>query len=220
MDASAPMLGDWDTKQSKYEAAIKFISKLAGEMHGHNDRVGFGLRVYGHQYNSAQHRCHDSRKEVPFSKDNHAQLYLRLKDIRPKGQGSLSYALEKSNVMDITDTHLYRYSILVLKDTNTVCSDDGCMHLKEIQSRYPIYKTYEVLLYQGVAAQLNDCYGQNFSIANEQEAANTVATILNDFPKAAKQYLFPATDTKKKQDENYLSQPSQKTAPEDIAGKH
>jgi len=210
LDGSASMLQSWDEGQTACEAAAEFISKLAGDMHVHNSNVGFGLRLYGHQYHREQQICNDSRKEVSFSKDNDAQLYLRLQDIRPKGQGSLAYALEQASTLDITDTQYYRYSILVIRDTSTKCSHDGCVSLKEIQKRFPFYRTYEVVFYKGSNANRNNCYDQNFSIGNEQEAANTVVTILSDFPKATKQYNFPVTETKKNQEELYFKPARQK----------
>jgi hypothetical protein len=169
----------WEDSLTRYEAATLFISRLSERMNEENAHIGFGLRLYGHQYKRAELNCMDTRKEVPYSKDNGAQLYLRLKDIEPKGHGSIKYTIEQALENDMPDTGTYRYSLVFLTDSITSCSGDPCILFPARFWKERFYKTFVVNLGTQI---MQSCIENQMQLIEYKQVLPIVERIIKDFP--------------------------------------
>lgn len=213
LNGSASMQQPWTKDTNSYHAATEIIWQLATALHEANEQVSTGLRLYGHQYSIDQHTCADTRMEVPPGKDNQARLYLRLQDISPKGEGSLTYALQKSYEQDFTDTGRYRYSLLIVTDTSKSCTGNPCAVLDDIRKTYRPYKLYMVILTSKTGTKEQSCYDRGYTLTNSEQAAKAIEEIVSDFPKAReKEYFEPVTMHRQQPEDNW--QTTKKEMPE------
>ena len=68
LDGSQSMSNGWD-RSSRMDEAKRILSALADSL-SRLQNVELGLRVYGHQSDQSLGNCHDTRLEVPFSKNS------------------------------------------------------------------------------------------------------------------------------------------------------
>ena len=126
LDGSASMLQTWDNGKSRFAAAAGIIAALMDSVYVLNSSIEFALRVYGHQSPELNDQCYDTRREVMFSKNNAAQMVLRLAAIRPAGAASLAYALREAAGSDLEDENRNEYGMIVITDSREHCGDDVC----------------------------------------------------------------------------------------------
>ncbi len=181
LNGSASMGQGWGNSHTRYDAAADIITTLVSEVYKTNPSAEFGLRVYGHQYNIAAGRCNDSRKEVAFSKDNLAQITLRLKDIRPRGKGSVEYAVTDAARNDITDTDQYRYSIIVLTDSSSACPDNICIPVNMLGKNTGLYKRYVIDLTGKETPHRYTCFDKIFPAVNDYSIDTCIKQIVKDY---------------------------------------
>lgn len=194
LNGSASMGGNWKADSSKYQAATRFITQLAERMLQRNYTIEFGLRTYGSMYNATVNHCNDSRREVPFTRDNRTQLALRLENLHPKGKGSFSYALAQALEKDITDTATYQYSVIVLSDDMTYCNADYCFAASGIQKA--LYRSYFIDLSGTVSIS---CYDKVFQVINNHSLEKALEDILYAYPVLKQPYYnWDAASTSQK----------------------
>ena len=56
-----------------------------------------GLRVFGHQFDQSMVNCHDTRLEVPFSKNNTKVIKKKLEALTPMGITPIALSLQKAS---------------------------------------------------------------------------------------------------------------------------
>src|SRR5215217_5027280 len=105
MDGSSSMLSQWDNKMPRFKAAAKLVTAVMDSIYKVNNKVEFGLRVYGHQYPAQENNCFDTRREVMFSKDNYTQMALRMESMKPSGVSPMAYALKIAAAEDLDDEY-------------------------------------------------------------------------------------------------------------------
>ena len=190
---------EWEKGNSRFDIAADVITTLMKEAYKVNKDVEFGLWVYGHQYKPSLNRCNDARREVFFSKDNMGQIALRLKDIRPKGNGSIENAVTAAIESDIIDTHLYRYSIIVITDSNKSCPDNICIPLNRLGKSGGVYKRYYINM-AGVEKKSTNytCFDYVFPAVNDYSIDTCIVQIVKDIKRKSPKYTWGGYQSKPK----------------------
>ena len=130
LDGSSSMLQPWEKGEQRFKAAAKIIDKLADSLYSINDQVELALRVYGHQHPAQENNCFDTRKEVMFSKDNRAQMSLRVASLNTMGVSPIAYSLKEAAENDLVDIDHYNYSMILINDGGESCGGDICNFVK------------------------------------------------------------------------------------------
>jgi|GEM_PF-2722408 hypothetical protein len=185
LDGSAAMKMDWGMGKSKYDAASQAIIQLIDSIYSVNADVQFGLRLFGNQYPEGQANCKDSRLEVRYTKDNVAQMALRLKDLQPRGVAALPYGLQEALKNDVTDTH-YRQSIIVITGDVYSCKGEMCKMISD--AKIDFYRLY-VMDYAGVGFELKNCVDRVFQVKDEGVKDVAVSLIASQFVRNKKKPL-------------------------------
>ena len=180
LDGSYAMNDTWQGDESKFRIASAIITRIIDSVNYNNGEVEFGLRVFGHQFNKSLAKCEDSRVEVAYSKDNLAQTTLRLNDLKPKGIGSSTYALNKALAADINDTAHYRYSIVLLQGAANSCAGDNCTELINSAKRNQLYRLYKIELGDDATAD-KYCMDNVFEIKHIEDVNKSIQHIASQF---------------------------------------
>lgn len=124
LDGSSSMSVPYTKGQTRFQKAGATILAIMDSISAKEKDVEFALRVYGHQHSAQEKNCFDTKMEVPFSKDNRAQMELRLDNLKPAGISPLSYAIHEAVLNDLQSG--YRYSVYIISDGDESCSNDIC----------------------------------------------------------------------------------------------
>lgn len=176
LNGSMSMSKQWGEYRNRFDQASVIITDLVKQMYQHNPDVQFGLRMYGHQTAANENNCRDSRVEVPFTKDNRAQMSLRLIDITPKGKGSLEYAMNECFKNDFKDISRFWYSMIVISDSSRNCSDMECIAGDKMGQ---LYRTYSIELMSLKSAA---CYDSVFVVSEEPKVDDAIKFIISQYP--------------------------------------
>lgn len=182
MDGSSSMLQPWNGKVQRFEAAAQVVSTLMDSIYKVNNQVEFALRVYGHQYPAQENNCTDTRREVMFSKDNYAQMSLRMASIHPRGVSPIAYALKEAATNDLENELYNAYSIILVTDGGESCNGDICSVVQTLIARKIFFKPYIISMvdYAPLKNQYT-CLGNFLTVAKQQDIAPTVTTIVDDY---------------------------------------
>lgn len=183
LDGSAAMKMDWADGKNKFDGASQAIAQLIDSIYSVNADVQFGLRLFGNLYPEGQANCKDSRLEVRYTKDNAAQMALRLRDLRPRGVAALPYGLQEALNNDVTDTH-YRQSIIVITGDVYSCKGEMCKMIAD--SKLDFYRLY-VMDYAGVGFEFTSCVDRVFQVKDEGLKDAAVSLIASQFIRQKKQ---------------------------------
>ncbi|WP_250631997.1 vWA domain-containing protein [Rhodoflexus caldus] len=123
LDASGSMLSKWDN-DLRINIAKDKIAAFVDSLR-RNPNVEMALRVYGHQFDSKQKNCTDSKLEVGFAANNHVQIKAALTRIAPKGTTPIAYSLEQA-IKDFPPEGNYRNVIIMITDGIEACGGDPC----------------------------------------------------------------------------------------------
>ncbi len=124
LDASGSMLNAFGG-QTKYAIAQKVINHITDSVMKANPKVEFALRVLGHQYPDAAHNCTDTKLEVPFSRNDAAQVAAALSRITPQGNTPLAYTLFQA-LGDFPADTLSTNAIVLITDGVETCEGNLC----------------------------------------------------------------------------------------------
>lgn len=213
LDGSISMAQDWGKNNSRYDIASDIITNIIAQVYKINTDVEFGLWVYGHQFRPTANHCNDARREVFFSKDNQAQMALRLKDIKPRGKGSVENALREAIKSDIIDTHLYRYSIIVITDSSNTCPDNICIPLNQLGKTGNIYRRYLVdMTGKAINQPRYSCFDKAFPATNDYGIDTCIAQVVRNFKKKSIKYTKIVYESKPKKSNEVVIPVSPKPA--------
>lgn len=165
LDGSASMAKAAPNNKSYFENASQFITHLIDSSYTLNEDLEYGLRVYGHQYQLNENKCNDSRLEVRFTKDNLAQISLRLRDLKPKGNGNANYAIQQTYKNEMVDTQRYWYSIVWLTADTGRCFTDPCFYINQT-IKSDLYKLFHIQLNTN---NRSSCFEQMLVTSREDE---------------------------------------------------
>ncbi|RYE23249.1 MAG: VWA domain-containing protein, partial [Sphingobacteriales bacterium] len=205
LDGSQVMNKQMSDGRTYFSAASDFVSQLIENTYTVNPDVEFGLRVYGHQYSTNANNCNDSRMEVRFSKDNLAQVSLRMRALNPKGSGNPNYAVQQAFAQEMRDTSAYWYSIIWVSGDTSKCYTNPCTTV-ELVPINDLYKLYNVQI-SPATQKASNCFEQTFPIANTADAAGAFATIVPNYRKDKKPEPYWGGYRKKPQAETVLPKP-------------
>lgn len=187
LDGSASMQQPWSGEGSapRFATAARIIERLMDSVYSVNPNVEFGLRVYGHQYGSAENNCYDTRREVLFSKNNRTQMALRLANLRPQGVSPIAYSIRRAAQDDLEDGLNHSYAVILVTDGGESCSGDICAAVQEFLRQKVFFKPYIIGLapVEGLRAQY-ECLGQYLQVTKEGEMPSAIGTIVEDYRRA------------------------------------
>ncbi len=182
LDGSSSMLEPWDKGQIRFKAAQKIITTLIDSIYKVNKDVEFALRVYGHQYPSQQNNCYDTKLEVMFSKDNLAQMDLRLDALRPLGVTPISFSIRQAAEQDLTDPARNSYSVVLITDGGESCGGNLCDVVREILAKKITFKPYILSLVDyAPLRQQYDCLGEYLLVSQPADITPAVNKIVDGY---------------------------------------
>ena len=187
LDGSSSMQQPWsgEGSQARFATAARIIERLMDSVYAVNPGVEFGLRVYGHQYGSAENNCYDSRREVMYSKNNRTQMGLRLANLHPQGVSPIAYSIGRVAAEDLDDGYNHSYAVILITDGGESCGGDICAAVQQFLKQKIYFKPYIIGLapVEGMKSQY-ECLGQYLQVTTESELAPAVGTIVEDYRRA------------------------------------
>jgi len=182
LDGSSSMLQPWSEGNIRFKAASKIITTLIDSVYKVNKDVEFALRVYGHQHPAQENDCYDTKLEVMFSKDNLAQMELRLEALHPAGVTPIAYSLKTAAENDLLDPEHYVYSLVLITDGGESCGGNICDVVQQLLSKKIEFKPYILSLvdYAPLKEEYK-CLGNYLLVNNEKQIKPTVGTIVEAY---------------------------------------
>ncbi|XZF13218.1 hypothetical protein ACTHGU_15630 [Chitinophagaceae bacterium MMS25-I14] len=185
LDGSSSMLQPWSKDVSRFKTAGRIITTLMDSIYQLNDQVEFSLRVYGHQYPVQENNCFDTKNEVMFSKDNRAQMALRLASLHPMGVSPIAFSLKEAAETDLGDELHNAYSIILITDGGESCKGNICDVAKTLLEKKIYFKPYILSMVDYTPLkQEYDCLGSYLTVSKEPEISTAVQTIIESYRKA------------------------------------
>jgi Ca-activated chloride channel family protein len=138
VDASSSMLKSWGV-DDKWTIAEKSLLKIADSLLQQNDKLTFGLRVYGHQSLPISNDCKDTELKLPIAKNTLAQLTDKLISVKPKGITPLSFTLEQTK-SDFAGLEGQKNILILITDGSESCEGDPCAILEILLDKQVIVK--------------------------------------------------------------------------------
>ncbi len=186
LDGSASMLAKWGN-ETRMEVAKSLLTNLVDSLKV-NPNLELGLRVYGHLYSRQAQNCKDTKLEVGFSRNNHAQIIQRLKFIEPKGTTPIAYSLEQA-AADFPVDKNSRNIVILITDGIESCDGNPCNVSLALQKKGVFLRPFVIGL--GIDKDFSHyfkCMGEFF----DAKDLNTFQVALQT---AIKTSLLPTTAT-------------------------
>lgn len=182
VDASSSMLQPWNGSANRFQTASRIVLQLMDSIYSVNPAVEFGLRVYGHQSPAQDNNCYDSKLEVSFSKDNLAQMDLRLASIVPFGVSPIAYSLKEAALNDLSDEQRNAYSIILLTDGGESCGGDICDVVKKLLESKIHFTPYILSMVDyAPLRQQYKCLGNYLQVARPDDIPKALHSIVEDY---------------------------------------
>lgn len=175
LDASGSMFARME-RDTRINIAKRLLSNIVDSLEGAKN-VELALRVYGHTSPPAKRDCKDTRLEVPFRLNNHADIKKRIQSISPKGTTLIAYSLQQA-AYDFPLEPNTRNVIILITDGIEECQGDPCAISEALQSKGVVLKPFIIGL--GSTADFQkafECVGRYYD-ANTEEQFNTVLNMV------------------------------------------
>lgn len=178
LDGSGSMLAGWENNTNRMTAAKELLTNLVDSLKS-NEKLELALRVYGHLYRRSSQNCKDTRLEVGFSKNNHAQIINKLKLIEPKGTTPIAYSLEQA-ANDFPTTSGYRNIVIIITDGIESCDGDPCAVSLALQKKGIFLKPFIIGLGLGKEYKKQfECMGEYFDAKDAKSLQTAVVKAIN-----------------------------------------
>lgn len=167
VDGSGSMYGKWENT-TRIVAAKRLLTDLVDSLQVNPD-LELALRVYGHQTHRSRQNCRDTKLEVPFQRQNHANIKAKINTIEPKGVTPIAYSLEQA-AYDFPQEEGVRNIIIILTDGIESCDGDPCAVSLALQRQQVFLKPFVIGL--GLTEEFQDqfaCLGQFFEANRIQD---------------------------------------------------
>lgn len=156
--------------------AKRLLSKMVDSLRN-QPNLEIALRVYGHTTIKEKQNCHDTKLEVPFSRNNHDDILKKLNSLKPLGTTLIAYSLQEA-AYDFPTDNRSRNIIILITDGLEECNGDPCAVSEAMQKKGVILKPFII----GVGGDENfakqfDCVGRYFE-ANTEEDFNDVLRVV------------------------------------------
>jgi Ca-activated chloride channel family protein len=185
-DASGSMYARMD-KETRIEVAKRLLSKMMDSL-APIPNVQVALRVFGHRQAPAQWDCQDTKLEVPFKPNNHAEIKTKIKTITPKGTTLIAYTLQQC-ANDFPIEPKVRNVVILITDGIEECKGDPCAVSEALQSKGIILRPFVI----GVGS--NEDFRSAFECVGRYYDANTEADFENVLNVVISQALNNTTTT-------------------------
>ncbi|HLS71379.1 MAG TPA: VWA domain-containing protein [Chitinophagaceae bacterium] len=181
VDASGSMALEWLDGQTRFDAASELILQLVDEAQLENNKISFGIRVFGANYPAEEENCYDTNLEVPFRYQNRNQIRARMRSLQPKGYSPIAYSLEKAAKEDFKEDDKYSYSLILITDGGESCDGDICKIMEELLAKKISFKPYIIsLVNESPLQDLYACLGEYVLVENKKDIENIVERILEE----------------------------------------
>lgn len=180
LDGSGSMNESWQN-ESKWEMAISTLANLIDSFQTMNKDFEIAIRVLGHQHARSEHRCDDSKLEIPFSKGlSYDKVYNTLRRMQPKGRTPLAYSIalsEQDFPKDITALH----SVVLVTDGLENCDGNPCEVATKLRERNIFITPYIIGLgIDSLESQKLECIGKFIDTKDKTVFRTVVRTILTE----------------------------------------
>ncbi|HYV93712.1 MAG TPA: VWA domain-containing protein [Chitinophagales bacterium] len=177
LDGSSSMSEAWSST-TKIDAARKMISKIADSLNLSSD-VQLSLRIYGHQFNSTEMNCTDTKLEVPFASHNSQGIKSALSSLRPKGITPIAYSLEQC-ANDFPADLRARNVIVLVTDGEESCNGDPCEVSLRLQKKHIFLRPFIIgLNLNPDETQKMECIGNYFNVQDPEALRNVMTTVIS-----------------------------------------
>lgn len=177
LDASGSMYASMD-KDNRINVAKRLLSKLMDSLERAKD-VEVALRVYGHTSPPAKRDCKDTRLEVPFKPNNHAEIKREVAKLVPKGTTLIAYSLQQS-AYDFPKEANVRNVIVLITDGIEECNGDPCAVSEALQANGVILRPFIV----GIGGTEDfrkafECVGRYYDANTEADFDNVLNVVVS-----------------------------------------
>lgn len=182
LDGSSSMLQQWTDNEGRFSVASRIITGLMDSIYSVNDQVEFALRVYGHQSHTKEKNCHDTKREVMFSKNNLTQMSLRLASLHPLGVSPIALSLQEAAENDMVNLNKYKYSLILITDGGESCGGDICTVVQQMLQKKIDFKPYILSLVDyAPLKQQYDCMGNYLLVTKENDIPAAIGKIVDAY---------------------------------------
>lgn len=173
------MNGKWEGA-TKIIHARKILNEAISSLEG-VPNVELALRVYGHQspITATYQDCNDTKLEVPFGANNHAQIKSFITYVVPKGTTPIAQSLAAAET-DFPD-RAARNVIILITDGQEACDQFPCEVAKKLKDKGIIVTPFVVGL--GIDLKyLNDfeCIGRFYEASTMVSFEKVMKSVVND----------------------------------------
>lgn len=177
LDASGSMYATMD-KDTRINVAKRLLSKIMDSLQTAKD-VEVALRVYGHISIPAKRDCKDTRLEVPFKPNNHAEIKREVNKIVPKGTTLIAYSLQQA-AYDFPKQPGVRNVIVLITDGLEECQGDPCAVSEALQSNGVVLRPFIV----GIGGTEDfkkafECVGRYYDADTEADFDNVLNVVIS-----------------------------------------
>jgi len=175
-DASNSMAGQWDGER-KIDLAREVLFEMLDTLE-QMGKVELALRVYGHQSPVPPQDCSDTRLEVPFSRNNVAQIRQTLNEIRPRGTTPIARSLGLAPE-DFPLCGTCRNIIVLITDGIEACDGDPCRVSLDLQRKGIILRPFVI----GIGSdpgfrETFDCIGEYYDAPTQEEYREALKEVI------------------------------------------
>jgi len=177
LDASGSMYASMD-KDNRINVAKRLLTKLMDSLERSKD-VEVALRVYGQYSPPAKHDCKDTRLEVPFKPNNHAEIKKEVAKITPRGTTLIAYSLQQA-AYDFPKEPYVRNVIVLITDGIEECDGDPCAVSEALQSNGVILRPFIVGI--GGTEEFRkafECVGRYYDANTEADFDNVLNVVIS-----------------------------------------
>ena len=178
-DASNSMNGKWEGR-SKIERAREILCASIDDLMG-VENLEIALRVYGHQspVTATYQDCNDTKLEVPFGPNNHAEIKHFINHVQPKGTTPIANSLEAA--YDDFPDNTTRNVIILITDGLEACDAFPCEVAAKLKSKGIGVTPFVVGLGMDLS-YLDDfeCIGRYYEASTPEAFATAMKSVIAD----------------------------------------
>lgn len=177
LDGSGSMYAKMGT-DNRITVAKRLLTRLVDSLQYQED-LELALRIYGHQSIKTDRNCKDTKLEVPFGKNNHADIKQEIQDLRPKGTTLIAYSLQEA-AYDFPKTPGVRNIIILITDGLEECDGDPCAVSLALQKRGVVLRPFVIGLgLDDAFREQFECVGRYFEAETEKDFENVLNVVIS-----------------------------------------
>lgn len=177
LDASGSMYAEMG-RDNRMDVAKRLLSKMVDSLRN-TPNLEIALRVYGHQTTKDKQNCRDTKLEIPFGKNNHDAMKVKLREIRPLGTTLIAYSLQEA-AFDFPQDNRSRNVIILITDGLEECNGDPCAVSEALQRRGVILRPF--IIGVGLDKEFGrqfECIGRFFDATTEEGFDDVLKVVIS-----------------------------------------